>query len=73
MNQPLPINELRLQIVNNRVTIDVFVDGRWRRIVETYHGGRTDHWISRGAMEIGHFGTTDVTAEYQTQEGEHEP
>lgn len=73
MPEPLPISELRLQIRgNNRVTIDVSVDGRWRRILETHHGGLTDHWLSRGAMEIGHFGVEDVTAEYQTQEGEDE-
>lgn len=70
MSEPLPISELRLRIINSRVAIDVNVNGRWRRILQTYDGGHTDHWISRGAMEIGHFGTEDVTAEYQTQEGE---
>ena len=70
MSEPLPIDELRLTIIDGDVKIDVLVDGRWRRILHTFHGGMTDHWLSRGSMDVGHFGTVDVTGEYHPIEGE---
>jgi hypothetical protein len=73
MLEALPVSELRLRIQSdNRVVMDIRVDDRWRRIIETYHAGLTDQWLSRGAMETGHFGVKDVTEEYQTQEGDTE-
>jgi len=63
----IEVEEVHLNISsNNFVYLDIKVDGRWRRIINAYHAGITDYYVSNFGMELGD-GTMDVTADYEME------